>query len=140
MYGLLLFVASDTILFPQCNISFTWLKLILQYNVCNISKYRESFTWIVNFMHTNFIQIFWCQEIMWRHTNVAISIRINVRENRRGNQEWTIQKLWATQDTGQRQTKQKTPHRKLKRWATRNPPKIEGKPRNYAVWLWYNFL
>ena len=35
--------------------------------------------------------------------------QINVRENRRCNQEWTIQKHWqhlGTQDTGRRQTKQ----------------------------------
>jgi len=31
--------------------------------------------------------------------------------------------------TGQRQTKQKTQHRKLKRWATRTPPKhLRRKP------------
>jgi hypothetical protein len=44
--------------------------------------------------------------------------QINVRENRRGNQEWTIQRHW--------QTKQKPQHRKLKRWATQTPPKSIG--------------
>ena len=39
-------------------------------------------------------------------------IYINVNENRRGNQEWTIHRNWQqwahmTQDTGQRQTQQK---------------------------------
>jgi hypothetical protein len=31
-----------------------------------------------------------------------------------------------TQDTGRRQTKQKTQHRKLKRWRTLTPPKTRG--------------
>ena len=45
----------------------------------------------------------------------------------KGNQEWTIQKNWqqCTQDTGQRQTKQKTQHRNPKRQATRALPKTE---------------
>ena len=60
-------------------------------------------------------------------------VYVNVRENRRGNQEWIIRELailgtqdtgdtrhrrhktQETQDTGSRQTKQKTQHRKLKR-------------------------
>jgi len=49
-----------------------------------------------------------------------------------GNQEWTIQRHWqhlGTQDTGRRQIKQKTQHRKLKRWATRTTPKNEGELR-----------
>jgi hypothetical protein len=33
-------------------------------------------------------------------------------------------------NTGRRQTKQKTQQRKLKRWATRIPPKTGGEPRN----------
>jgi hypothetical protein len=40
----------------------------------------------------------------------SLSFPINVRENRRGNQEWIIPSCWqqvALQDTGQRQTKQK---------------------------------
>jgi len=36
---------------------------------------------------------------------------------------------WGTQDKGRRQTKQKTQHRKLRRWATRIPPKTGGEPR-----------
>ena len=60
---------------------------------------------------------------------------ISVRENRRGNQEWTFQGHWQywihktqeTQDTGdtrQRQTKQKIQYRKLrKRWAPWTPSK-----------------
>ena len=53
-------------------------------------------------------------------------VYVNVRENRRGNQEWIIRdtgnigytrhrrhKTQETQDTGSRQTKQKTQHRKL---------------------------
>ena len=34
-----------------------------------------------------------------------------------------------TQDTARRQTKQKTQHRKLKRWTTRDPPKLGAEPR-----------
>ena len=42
--------------------------------------------------------------------------QVNVRENRGGNQEWTIQRhLQHWVHTGRRQTKQKTQHRKLKR-------------------------
>ena len=52
-------------------------------------------------------------------------IYINVRENRLDNQEWTIQRnwqLWYTiVDTGRRQTKQKTLHRKLKKMSKTNP-------------------
>ena len=46
----------------------------------------------------------------------------------KGNREWTIQKNWqqCTQDTGQRQTKQKTQHRNPKRQATRAQPKTAG--------------
>ena len=43
---------------------------------------------------------------------------MNVRENRRYNQEWTIQRHcqhWGTQDTERRQAKQKIRHRKIKR-------------------------
>jgi hypothetical protein len=38
--------------------------------------------------------------------------KINVRENRRGNQQWTIQTLvtLGTQDTARRQAKQKVQH------------------------------
>jgi len=51
---------------------------------------------------------------------------INVRKHRRG--QWRMdnpEKLTTsgTHDTGRRQTKQKPQHRKLKRWATRAPPK-----------------
>jgi len=45
-----------------------------------------------------------------------MSYNINVRENRRRNQEWTIQRNWQhldRQDTGRRQTKQRTQHRNL---------------------------
>jgi len=34
----------------------------------------------------------------------------------------------GTQDTGQRQTKRKVQYIKLKRWATRTPPKTGGEP------------
>ena len=42
-------------------------------------------------------------------------VLIHDRENRKGNQEWTMnpEKL-ATQDTRRRKTMQNTPHRKLK--------------------------
>jgi hypothetical protein len=53
------------------------------------------------------------------------------RENRRYNQEWTIQRHWQrwthkTQVEDKQNTK--TQHRKLKRWATRTPPKIGVNP------------
>ena len=54
----------------------------------------------------------------------------------KGNQEWTIQKNWqqCTQDTGQRQTKQKTQHRNPKRQATRAPPKTQHRnPKRQAT-------
>jgi len=35
----------------------------------------------------------------------------------------------GTQDTGQKQTKQKIQQRKLHRWATRTPSKPDGEPR-----------
>ena len=35
----------------------------------------------------------------------------------------------GTQDTGRRQAKQKTQHRKLKRWETQSSPKTAGEPR-----------
>jgi len=46
-------------------------------------------------------------------------LEINVRENRRGNKQWTIQRHWQhcvhkTQN-GDRQNKNKIQHRKLKR-------------------------
>ena len=45
---------------------------------------------------------------------------INAREARRDNQSLTVQIHWehlGTQVTGRTQTKQKTQHRKYKRWA-----------------------
>jgi len=59
-------------------------------------------------------------------------LQINARENRRANQEWTIQRNWQhwvhnTQDED-KQSK-KIQHRKLKSWATRTPPNIEGELR-----------
>ena len=53
---------------------------------------------------------------------------VNVRENRSGNHEWTVQRNcqhWV-QDTGQ--TKQITQHRKINRLATRIPLKTGGEP------------
>ena len=52
--------------------------------------------------------------------------KINVRENRRSNQEWTIHSHWQhwthkTQDEDKQNTN--TYHRKLKGSATRTPPK-----------------
>jgi hypothetical protein len=75
------------------------------------------------------------------YCNIHITALSNVRENRRGNQEWTIQRHWQhwvyktpnirhrTQDTERRQTKQKTQHRKLKRRVTRIPPKTWDETR-----------
>ena len=54
----------------------------------------------------------------------------------RGNQEWTIQRNCNTQDTIRRQTKQKTQHRKLKRWVTQNPPKTQH--RKLKRWVTQN--
>ena len=57
---------------------------------------------------------------------------INVRENRRGNQEWTIQKIGNTGYTWYRTKTKTTTHntkRKLQRWATRTLPKIRGEHR-----------
>jgi len=61
---------------------------------------------------------------------------INIREIRRGSQEWKIlrekQTTFCTQDTGRRQTKQKQNkkhHIKLKRWTTHAPSKTGGEPR-----------
>ena len=56
---------------------------------------------------------------------------INIKENRRGNHEWTIQRHWQhwvhkTQDKDKQN--KKTQHRKLKWWATRIPPKTSGEP------------
>ena len=54
---------------------------------------------------------------------------INVRENRRCNQERLIQRDWQhkTQDTGRGK---KTQHRKLRRLSTRAPSKIGSEPRH----------
>ena len=57
---------------------------------------------------------------------IPYSSYINVRENRRGNQEWTIQRYWqhlGAQNTGQRQTKHKntTKHRKLRMMSNTDP-------------------
>jgi hypothetical protein len=59
-------------------------------------------------------------------------LHINVRENRKCNQIWKIQRNWQhwvlkTQDEDKQ--KQKTQHRKLKRWATRTPLKAGGEYR-----------
>ena len=53
---------------------------------------------------------------------------VNVRENRRGNQEWTIQRNWQhwvhkTQEVDNQTKNNKTQHREKKQWATRTPPK-----------------
>jgi hypothetical protein len=37
---------------------------------------------------------FGIQQILFYNINFMSSTRINVRENRRGNQEWTIQRNW----------------------------------------------
>ena len=47
-----------------------------------------------------------------------MSLKIKVRENRRGNQE--TQPTSGTQDKNRGQTKPKTQHRKLKRLGTHN--------------------
>ena len=54
-------------------------------------------------------------------------MQTNIRENRRGNQYWRIQRHWQhwirkTQD----EDKQKKQHRKLKRRATQTPSKTVG--------------
>ena len=47
------------------------------------------------------------------HTTVVL-VRINVKEDRRGNQEWNIQTptILGTQYTGRRQTKENTQYKK----------------------------
>jgi len=63
-------------------------------------------------------------------------IQMNVRENRRGNQERTIQRL-STQDTRQTKLKSTTQHRKLiKKMNNMDPTKPGGKPggrEGYAI-------
>ena len=58
-------------------------------------------------------------------------MQMNVRENRRGNQERTIQRL-STQDTGRRQTKLKGKHNTTqninKKMNNMDPTKPGGKP------------
>ena len=69
---------------------------------------------------------------LWNVFNIYSTVAIKIRENRR----WYLiidnqQRLATldTQDTARRQTKQKSQHRKLKRWTTRDPPNLGGKPR-----------
>ena len=69
---------------------------------------------------------------MWNVFNIYSTVAIKNRENRR----WyliivnpQILVTLDTQDTARRQTKQKSQHRKLKRWTTRDPPKLGGEPR-----------
>ena len=56
--------------------------------------------------------------------NICFSL-INVRENRRVNHDWTIQRLGNIGNTRPRTrtNNQEIQHRKLKRWATRTLPK-----------------
>jgi len=57
---------------------------------------------------------------------------LTLGKNRRGNQEWIIQRLWwylahKTQNEDKKK-ENKVQFRKLKRWATRIPNKKEGWP------------
>jgi hypothetical protein len=56
----------------------------------------------------------------------CVCVWIKVRENWKGNQEWTMATL-GTQDTGRRQKKTTKQHRKLKRWLTQTPTKTAGR-------------
>jgi len=54
---------------------------------------------------------------------------MNVRENRRGSQDWTIHRhrqCWEHKTQGKDKQSKNTQHRKLKRWITRTPPKNGG--------------
>ena len=56
--------------------------------------------------------------------------QINLRENKRGNQEWTIQRNWqhlGTQDTRRRQRNQNTTQ-KTKKMSNTDPTKSRGEP------------
>jgi hypothetical protein len=69
---------------------------------------------------------------LWNVFNIYGTVAIKFRENRR----WyliidnpQILATLDTKDTARRQTKEKSQHRKLKRWTTRDPPKLGGEPR-----------
>ena len=69
---------------------------------------------------------------MWNVLNIYSTVAMQFRENRRGYLIIDNPQILATldtQDTARRQTKQKSQHRKLKRWTIREPPKLEGAPR-----------
>ena len=59
---------------------------------------------------------------------ICVCVWIKVRENWKGNQEWTMATL-GTQDEDKKNTKQ---HRKLKRWLTQTPTKTAG--RTLVLW------
>ena len=90
-------------------------------NIISSQKMLES-TFKVN---NNLIKII--HLIYFKIDNRPTLIKINVRENPRDNQEWTIQRSWKhlvhkTQDED-KQNKQKTQHRKLKTLTTRTSSK-----------------
>ena len=69
---------------------------------------------------------------MWNVFNIYSTVAIQFRENRRGYLIIDHPQILATldtQDTARTQTKQKSQHRKVKRWATWDPPKLRGEPR-----------
>jgi len=65
---------------------------------------------------------------------------INIRENRKGNQEWTIQRHWQewvhkTHDEDKQNKKIQHRKEKLKRWATKTSPKSGGEPDPHELFL-----
>jgi hypothetical protein len=69
---------------------------------------------------------------LWNVFNIYSTVSITFRENRRGYLIIDNPQILATldtQNTARRQTKQNTQHRKLKRWTTRDPPKLVSEPR-----------
>jgi hypothetical protein len=53
------------------------------------------------------------------------SVFINVRENRKDNKEWTIQRHWQHWEQNQDKIKQtKAQHIKLERWTTLTSPNL----------------
>ena len=61
-------------------------------------------------------------------TDIIYNLLINVRENRKGIQEWTTQRYWQhwVHKTQYEDKQDKIQHRKLKSRPTQTPPKTRG--------------
>jgi hypothetical protein len=67
--------------------------------------------------------------------------KINVRENQRGNQEWTIQRHWQHwAHKTQKEGKQSTKNRKLKRSSNTDPTKNRGVTSGQCLWIVHSWL